>query len=408
VPQGGQRRNRKYGARLIGWAARVSDCRHRGGAQGCPRVMPEDYPSATLDELARKGDAIGTKLALVGLDGFVDRIIHPVAQRLGPGENFTPFASLAEFGQRVEAAAGKSANIELYLQREKLGGNGPIMASALLAAGLSVRYIGALGRPAIHPLFAEFARRTQAVSVANPGVTHALEFADGKLMLGETTSLEDITYARLLETVGEGALLDLLARANLIALVNWTMIPKMSFIFEDLLTKALPTLDARPRHFFFDLADPAKRPRDELHAALRLIGRFQNFGNVTLGLNLAEAQQAAAALGVDFSSTAPDDLRLAATRIRQTLDAGCVVIHPTGGAACATRDGSWWVEGPHCANPVITTGAGDHFNAGFAAGQLLGLPPPCSLTLAVTFSGYYVRFAKSPTLGEAAAFLRTG
>ena len=369
--------------------------------------MP-DFKQATLDELARKSDAISTRIALLGFDGFVDRIIHAVAQRFGLGENYTPFTGLAAFGDRIRAAAGKSTNIELYLEREQLGGNGPLMANALLAAGVEVRYVGALGRPQIHPIFQDFARRTRAGSIANPGITHALEFPDGKLMLGEPGVLEELTYARLLESVGEGALLDLLARAHLIALVNWTQLPHMTEILEGVLTRLLPALDQRPRQFFFDIADPAKRLPDELLTAVRLMARFQNFGQTTLGYNLSEAQQVAAVLGVPLTSPAPtpDSLQLAATRIRDKLDVGCVVIHPINGAACATRDGSWWVDGPHCEKPAITTGGGDNFNAGFMTAQLLGLPPPCCLTVAVSVSGYYVRHARSPSLGEVAAFLR--
>lgn len=368
--------------------------------------MPPETKSLTLDELARKGEGATTKLALVGLDGFVDKIMHAVAQRAGQGANFTPFPDLKAFGERIVAAAGVSANIELFPVREKLGGNGPILANALLAAGVGVRYIGALGRPAPHPVFAEFARRTHAVSLCDAGVTNALEFSDGKLMLGVTKSLDDITYARVLEVVGEGVFLDLLARADLVALVNWTMIPHMTAIFEDLLTKALPNLTPRPRHFFFDLADPAKRSTDDLRGALHTLARFQNFGNVTLGLNLAEAQQCWNALGHEPFAAGPDGLRLVATRLRSELEIGCVVIHPLDGAASATRDGSWWVAGPYCEHPVITTGGGDHFNAGFAIAQLLGMSPPAGLTLAVCFSGYYVRHAQSPSLGGAAAFLR--
>ncbi len=368
--------------------------------------MPTDYKKATLDELARKGDAVSGKLALIGFDGFIDRIIHAVAQRQGLGEQFTPFTGLAAFGERIVAAAGKSTNIELYLEREQLGGNGPLMARALLSAGLGVRYAGSLGRPKVHPIFQEFAKRTQAISLCDPGITHALEFPDGKLMLGEPRALEELTYARLVETVGEGAFLDLLSRANLIALVNWTQTPHMTEMLEGILTRALPTLDQRPRLFFFDLADPAKRLREELLAALRVMGRYQNFGQTTLGLNLSESQQAAAVLGVALKEITPDSLQLAATRIREKLDIGCVVIHPLNGAACATREGAWWVDGPLCVKPAITTGGGDHFNAGFATAQLLGLPPPCCLTVGVSVSGLYVRNARSPTLGEVAAFLR--
>jgi sugar/nucleoside kinase (ribokinase family) len=82
-----------------------------------------------------------------------------------------------------------------------------------------------------------------------------------------------------------------------------------------------------------------------------------------------------------------------------------VVIHPRESAACATRDGDWWVPGPFVAQPLITTGAGDHFNAGFTTGQLLGLSPEACLGAGVCTSGHYVRTAKSPTLGDLETFL---
>ena len=170
--------------------------------------MPTDYKSATLEELTRHGAALGKKFAVIGFDGFIDRIMHAVRERHGLGDNFIPFDTLKAFGERITAAAGKSTNIELFLLREQLGGNGPLMARAMLNAGVPVRYVGALGRPTLHPIFTDFAKSTSAISLANPGITHALEFSDGKLMLGEPASMEELTYARLIETVGEAALLD--------------------------------------------------------------------------------------------------------------------------------------------------------------------------------------------------------
>jgi sugar/nucleoside kinase (ribokinase family) len=81
------------------------------------------------------------------------------------------------------------------------------------------------------------------------------------------------------------------------------------------------------------------------------------------------------------------------------------VIHYTASAAGATADGSAEILGPHCSTPRILTGAGDHFNAGFALGQLLNLPLQNALCLATALSGYYVRRAESPSSGELATFL---
>ena len=63
------------------------------------------------------------------------------------------------------------------------------------------------------------------------------------------------------------------------------------------------------------------------------------------------------------------------------------------------------MDGPFVENPAISTGAGDHFNAGFCLGKLLGLDDDEAATAAVGTSGYYVRHAASPSLAQLAEFL---
>jgi hypothetical protein len=94
----------------------------------------------------------------------------------------------------LAAAAGQSTNIELVSVRTKLGGNGPIMANALASFGLGVTYLGNLGYPGMHPIFEELARRAEVHSIAQPGFTDALEFNDGKIMLGKNHTLKDVNW----------------------------------------------------------------------------------------------------------------------------------------------------------------------------------------------------------------------
>jgi hypothetical protein len=364
------------------------------------------FRQRTLQQLASRRSEIGARSALVGLDGFVDTIVTPVGLRRGSGENFTPISTLTEFGQRIVAAAGKSTNIELYPLLDKLGGNGPIMANALLASGTRVTYVGAVGAPTVHPVFADMAAKARTYSLCEAAHTTAVECNDGKIMLGKMRSLDLITYDRICAVMGEAAFHAELASANLVALVNWTMIPHMTAIFTALVERVLPKLPSSPnRTYFFDLADPEKRSVEDLRAALAVIGRFTKFGNVTLGLNLKEAQQVARALEL----TAPGDdeasLRAAAKDIRAKLGLTTVVVHPTAAAACATAGGTWWVPGPFTPQPKITTGAGDHFNCGFSVGQLLGLEPEACLTVGVSTSGHYVRTGESPSLTTLETFL---
>jgi sugar/nucleoside kinase (ribokinase family) len=363
------------------------------------------FRQRALHELRAVRSAAGKKSALVGFDGFVDTIVTPVGLRRGQGENFSPIETITEFGQRILGAAGKSTNLELYPVMDKLGGNGPIMANALLAAGTRVTYVGALGQPQIHPVFAEMAAKARTVSICAAAQTTAVEFTDGKIMLGMMRSLDEITYERICTVMGTAAFHAELGAADLIALVNWTMIPNMTAIFSEIAGRVLPTLPARDRLFFFDLADPEKRTTDDLLAALETIARFEKFGRVTLGLNLKEAQQVGAACGLAAVESNEASLKRAASELRAKLRIATVVIHPKESAACATAQGVWWVPGPYAERPRITTGAGDHFNAGFTTGQLYGLTPEACLAAGVCTSGHYVRTAESPTLADLETFL---
>ena len=96
-----------------------------------------------------------TKHILVGFDGFVDEIIDVVAKR-DNSQNYEKIKTITEFAEKIAAMAGLSGNIELVNKETRFGGNGPIMANALIKQGFSVDYIGALGKEKINPLFKEF------------------------------------------------------------------------------------------------------------------------------------------------------------------------------------------------------------------------------------------------------------
>lgn len=367
-----------------------------------------EYKTQTLQELKEKAPLASSKKALVGIDGFVDVIVHPVDQRSGPGDQFQAIPTITDFAKRIGSAAGKSANIELAPIVEKLGGNGPIMANAQSAHGLNVRYLGALGKDAIHHVFHDFAKKTNAISIADPGVTHAAEFSDGKILFGSMASLDEITYERLCQHPGKETLSAIFEEADLIAMVNWTMIPYLTEVYQSLLTEVLPHLSkAKERCFFFDLADPEKRSKEDLLEVLELFREFEAFGKVILGLNLREAEQVDALLGFAPLANTPENLQAIAARIREKLQLDTIVIHPVADAACATPEGTAYAAGPYCEKPKITTGAGDHFNSGFVTARLLGLTPEAALTVAVATSGFYVRTAESPTLDDLAEFIAT-
>src|SRR5438132_7303404 len=179
--------------------------------------------------------------AFIGLDGFVDEILHVVDKRES-AEKYVRLPAIAQLAQRLAAAAGRSANLELVSQRTKLGGNGPIMANALASFGLKVTYLGNLGYPHLHPVFDEFARRAEVHSIAEPGHTDALEFDDGKIMLGKHSSLKEVNWTNIQTRFGRDKFATRFEGSDLIAFVNWTMIPYMSDVWEALQREFCPNL----------------------------------------------------------------------------------------------------------------------------------------------------------------------
>jgi hypothetical protein len=339
---------------------------------------------------------------LAGLDGFVDYIIDVVDKR-SDATNYTRVETIAKFGERISRAAGLSSNVELVVRQQKLGGNGPIMANAMLESGCAVTYIGCLGEGQVHAVFADMAARCKACyTLCDPGITDALEFQDGKLMFGKHQTLKQVNYENMLKHVGMEKLKKIWSQSNLIALTNWTMLPLQTDIWRKLLKDMADVKTPAGATLFVDLADPEKRLSSEILEACHLLKNFRRSHRVVLGLNQKESMEVGAALGLSLK---PEDIEKNAGVIRGELSLDTVVIHPTRNAACATEKGSACVNGPYCAKPKLTTGAGDNFNAGFCLGLLAKLEPAELLVSGKAMSGFYVRNGRSATSKELVGFL---
>jgi sugar/nucleoside kinase (ribokinase family) len=343
--------------------------------------------------------------AFIGLDGFVDEIMHLVDVRHA-ADSFDRIPTIAKLSERLAGAAGKSTNIEAVVERVKLGGNGPIMANALCRFGVDVTYLGALGYPTMHPVFSEFAARADVHSIAPPGLTDAYEFEDGKVMIGKTTQLGEITWENIQLRFGRKKFADHFFSSDLVGFVNWTMIPFMSNIWEAVQNELCPMDKGRRRKIFFDLADPEKRTHEDIRRALDLIERFRSYFDAILGLNEKEAWEVGAVLGFACETRTRGGLAQLARDIRESVGVSTLVVHPVSYALAVTGEDCATVDGPYIARPLITTGAGDHFNAGFCLGKMLGLDDEMSLLVGVTTSGYYVRNALSPRMTDLAEMLR--
>ena len=366
----------------------------------------EQIAQSTSRKLAAAAGSLPKITATIGLDGFVDEIIAIVDKRHGT-DHFDPIPTIDVFGKKILAATGQSGNFELVVKQMKLGGNGPIMANALAAAGLSVNYIGAVGFPTLHPVFEEMARRAHVIGIAEAGHTDALEFNDGKLMLGKYSHLTDVNWNNVLLRVGKDHLASMVAESKVFGFVNWTMLPYLSDIWRQLLASGFLKQGGVRRMFMVDLCDPEKRPPADIAEAMQILTAAQEQADVILGLNLKESTTIAEVLGIPVKGEPEPQIEQTAASIRKKLNLSCVVVHPRRGAAAATANESATFAGPFVQQPKISTGAGDHFNAGFCLGRALGFTLEESLCTGVATSGYYVRTAISPSAQQLSEFIAT-
>jgi sugar/nucleoside kinase (ribokinase family) len=355
--------------------------------------------AACASQLQANANTLSRQNAFLGLDGFVDEIFHVVDKREN-ADKYTRLPTIAKYAERLAGAAGKSTNVEMVTQMVKLGGNGPIMANALASFGLKVCYLGNLGYPNVHPIFSDFTKAAEVYSIAEPGYTDALEFEDGKIMCGKHSALRQVNWENINTRFGFDKFLAKMQAAQFVGFVNWTMLTAMNDMWAAIQKDVCPKLTGPRRKLFFDLADPEKRTREDILKALGLITAFENHFDVILGLNEKEAYEIGGHLQLNTTDHSPEGLLKLAKEIHVRIKVNTVVVHPVSFALAVSANDDAIVEGPFTPKPLITTGAGDHFNAGFCLGKLLGFDNAKAVLTGVSTSGFYVRTGKSPTIAD--------
>jgi hypothetical protein len=348
---------------------------------------------------------IANERALIGMDGFVDQILRIVDKKLQDGSSVF-IDQIPQWAARIQAAAGKSTKFELAIQQEKLGGNAVIMAHAMASFKVPLTCLGNLGYPILHPVFKPMETICKILSLAEPCFTDAAEFDDGKIMLSRQEGAARFTWDLLLRRIGKDQIRKLFDQARFIALTNWTAFPHMGDIWKHLQEEICPQLTPGNRKIFFDLSDPEYRLVEDIRECMRLITNYQQWFKATLGLNQKEAGEICDVLGIKVNGSDREFVQKSAEAIRNKLNIEGVVVHATAFAAAASKDSVALVDGPFVEKPLISTGAGDHFNAGYSLGTILNGDLEQCLKLGVATSGFYVRSAKSPSVADLRNFLK--
>lgn len=345
---------------------------------------------------------------LVGFDGFIDHIIDVVDKRTSPTE-YSRVLTIAALGAKITAAAGKSAGFGAVKKVTKLGGNGPIMANALCAQGMAVTAVGILGEP-IEAVFQPLAAQAkQTVSLGPAAVTDALEFDDGKIMLNFSGPMAELSFDLIAARCGGlDGLKAMIRRSAGVATVNWSQTPGMTDMWRRFAKDVLPGLRQDRPLWFVDLADPHRCTPESIREGLTALAEVQKHADVVLGLNENETRQMCEVYGIAYPAMQPEweAARAAVVALRERLGFSRVMCHLVKSSAVAWVGGSAANDGFFEPKPKITTGAGDHYNAGFFGALLAGIAHEQCLQIGGATSGHYVRTGDSPTRAQVIAFLR--
>jgi hypothetical protein len=356
-----------------------------------------------LSELLQNAQStLASKRILAGFDGFVDSIVKVVNYK-NEGHDPVFFHTVEEFGNYIAGKKGSGFSLESEELVQKLGGNMPIMANALAGMGTAVSCIGAFGIPTIVPVFNGMHSNCKLFSFTNPGITTAIEFTDGKMMLAQMTDLNHADWRTIKEAIGLEKIKSIYGESDMLCLVNWSELDHSNEIWEGILKEVIiPQKQLPEKTFFFDLSDCSKRSSEAITKGIGLIKDFSKYGAVTLSLNRNEA---GIVYRTCFTANMGDNLASAGEGLFEHLNINTLIIHSAKASLAWDRNGVYESEPVFIANPKISTGAGDNFNAGFCIASLMGGSIASCIELANLVASLYMRSGESMDLERLQAYI---
>lgn len=341
--------------------------------------------------------------AFLGFDACIDIIVRIVKNKnQSNGSEF--FVNSREFGEFLISNENTSCGIELRTQLRKPGGNMVITANALGNLGIMVDCAGTFGFPDIMPVFKSISPNCKLHSVGDTISATAIEFDVSKIILFDPGPYDELNWDRIKDIIGIDRLKQLVKDRQLISFLNWSEIQNSTFIWEGFLDEILPGVisgEFRPV-FFTDFSDCSRRSVKEIKFAIDLLDRFRNYFKVIISLNQKEAELISRALNLSRDPSDEQFMKLLFSK----ANADIIVIHRIKDAIAYDGKVFEKCETFFCKDPLVLTGGGDNFNAGFCYSVLHNFNLFKSLITSNAVSGYYVKTGTSPDIDNLIYFLK--
>jgi len=367
-----------------------------------PTKKEAEKLSFLTTRIKKDGATLNSKTVTAGFDGFVDTIARAIKKK-AKNKPIILFTRVKEFGNYILEKEGTSFSLEMEEISSRPGGNMPITAKALGRLGLRVNCIGALGYPQIHPVFNNFSSNCRLYSFAEPGTSTAIEFKDGKIMLAQMGVQNKMGWDKIKEIIGIDTLSELYKESDLLCFVNWSEIDASADIWKGVLKDLYSknTILRKKQFTLFDLSDCSKRSNEEISEVIELLKEFAQHTKLLLSLNKNEAQLVYRAL---YKKSAKD-MKEIGIKIFEKLGPEILLLHSSKQSFAFNQKEIFQQKSFFIKDPRISTGAGDNFNAGFAAAQLLKLDPGQSLLFANIVAALYIKTGITPELSDLVDFL---
>ena len=340
------------------------------------------------------------KRTVHGFDGYIDRVRIMVESRTGPND-FQRMRSLATLEQRIgeSVALNNSCSIEWEERDQRAGGHTSHLGRAFATLGFDPTVVGTYGTPP-EAIFEQELTGCSLVSIGSPSYSDAVEFNDGKFMINEIGSMETLDWETLHNHVDLSSLIKIIDGADALSTGYWSTMPFLSSIWDGLRTDIWPSLSNPPKMVFVDPADVRRMSDKRIKRGLRPLKQLNNRIQVTVSANRRETGVLASLSGDDGN-----DFKTVAQQAKDVLEVSRYLAHTVDRSILVTDDITTVAQTPRVAEPELTASAGDHFNAGFILGDILGLSDTASLMLGNVVANWFVRHGRPPEYDELLDFL---